>query len=129
MQKKGGNRFVPSPIYMVDALNISNQAPRVSGKSLQTCVAWRCLDGTEDLLCWPILVVSGQSLASSGPVADRRHLNLVFGSTEATENKLFLYSLTKYTVQSFWILVQVWPTLELLHRTSNTIVFAQYCRM
>ncbi|GFT76233.1 hypothetical protein TNCV_564291 [Trichonephila clavipes] len=87
MRGKGGNSLVPSPDYMVDALKLSNQAPTVSGESLQTCVAWRCPDGTTPLHCWPILAVSGQSLASNGPLVDSRHLNLVFGPTEATHNK------------------------------------------
>ncbi|GFW37495.1 hypothetical protein TNCV_861021 [Trichonephila clavipes] len=47
MQEKGGNRLVPGSDYMVDALKLPNQAPRVSGESLQTCVAWRCPDGTQ----------------------------------------------------------------------------------
>ncbi|GFW86285.1 hypothetical protein TNCV_4330691 [Trichonephila clavipes] len=84
---------------MVDALKLSNQGPRVSGKPLQTCVAWRCPNGTQHLFRWPILVVSDQSLASSGPVVDSRYLNLRFGPTEATNNKLFLSSPTKYTVE------------------------------
>ncbi|GFT02594.1 hypothetical protein TNCV_1487891 [Trichonephila clavipes] len=84
---------------MVDALKLPIQAPRVSGKSLQTCVAWRCPDGTQRIFCWAILAISDQSLASNGPVVDSRYLNLVFGLTEATHNKLFLYSSTKYTVE------------------------------
>ncbi|GFV64629.1 hypothetical protein TNCV_850781 [Trichonephila clavipes] len=86
-EKKGGNRLVPGPDYMVDALKLPNQAPRVSGESLQTYMAWRCPDGTQHLFCWPILAVSGQSLASNGPVVDSRNLNLVFGNTGATHNK------------------------------------------
>ncbi|GFW72498.1 hypothetical protein TNCV_3797261 [Trichonephila clavipes] len=87
MREKGGNRLVPGPDYMVDdALKLPNQAPRVSGESLQTRVAWHCPDGTQHLFCWPILVVSGQSLASNVPVVDSRDLNLVFGPTEATHN-------------------------------------------
>ncbi|GFU65709.1 hypothetical protein TNCV_5058431 [Trichonephila clavipes] len=57
MQEKGGNCLMPDPDYMVDALKLSNQAPRVSGKSLQMCVAWRCPDGTQHLFCWPILLL------------------------------------------------------------------------
>ncbi|GFY14519.1 hypothetical protein TNCV_1315731 [Trichonephila clavipes] len=72
---------------MVDALKLPNQAPGVSGESLQTCVAWRCLDETQHLFCWPILAVSGQTPASNGPVVDSRNLNLVFGLTEAAQNK------------------------------------------
>ncbi|GFS95370.1 hypothetical protein TNCV_409571 [Trichonephila clavipes] len=63
MREKGGNRLVPGPDYMVDALKFPNQAPRVSGESLQMCVAWRCPDGTQHIFCWPILAISGQSLA------------------------------------------------------------------
>ncbi|GFY01716.1 hypothetical protein TNCV_1467081 [Trichonephila clavipes] len=72
---------------MADALKRSNQAPKVSGESLQTCVPWHCPDGTQHFFCWPILAVSGQSLASNGPVVDSRGLNLVFGHTKATHNK------------------------------------------
>ncbi|GFX50094.1 alpha-(1,3)-fucosyltransferase C [Trichonephila clavipes] len=50
-------------------------------------VAWRCPDGTQHAFCWPILAISGQSLASNGPVIDSRDLNLVFGHVEATPNK------------------------------------------
>ncbi|GFV84280.1 DUF4817 domain-containing protein [Trichonephila clavipes] len=56
---------------MLDALKLPNQAPRGSGESLQKCVAWRCPDETQLLFCWPILAVSGRSLASYGPVVDR----------------------------------------------------------
>ncbi|GFV87743.1 hypothetical protein TNCV_780251 [Trichonephila clavipes] len=127
MEGKGGNRLVPGLDYMVDALKLPNQAPRVSGESLQTCVAWRCSDGTQHLFCWPILAVYGHSLASNGPVNDR-DLNLVFGHTEATHNKLFLSSPTK-NIGPSWPLVLVWPKFELLHRALTTIAFAQYYRM
>ncbi|GFW25597.1 hypothetical protein TNCV_1308581 [Trichonephila clavipes] len=60
MREKGGNHLVPGPGYMVDALKFPNQASRVSGESLQTVVAWRCLNGTQHLFCWPILAFSGQ---------------------------------------------------------------------
>ncbi|GFT44736.1 hypothetical protein TNCV_2845241 [Trichonephila clavipes] len=80
-----------SGLYMVDALKLLNQALRVSGESLQTCVAWRCPDGTKHLFCWPILAIPGQSLASNGPVVDTRDINLVFDHTEAIHNKLFLF--------------------------------------
>ncbi|GFV44804.1 hypothetical protein TNCV_563541 [Trichonephila clavipes] len=73
MREKGGNRLVPCPDYMVDALKLSNKAPKVSGESLQTSMAWRCPDGTKHLFCWPILAVSSQSLASNGPVVDSRY--------------------------------------------------------
>ncbi|GFV70484.1 hypothetical protein TNCV_2868301 [Trichonephila clavipes] len=72
---------------MVTALKLPNQAPRGSGESLQKCVAWRCPDGTQHLFCWPILAISGQSLASNGPVVDSRYLNLVFSHAEASLNK------------------------------------------
>ncbi|GFX86240.1 hypothetical protein TNCV_2561221 [Trichonephila clavipes] len=99
MREKGSNRLVPGPDHMVDALKLPNQAPRDFGESLQTCVPWRCPDGTQHLFCWSILIVFGQSLASNGPIVNSRDLNLVFGHTEATHNKLFLSSLTKYTVE------------------------------
>ncbi|GFX53630.1 hypothetical protein TNCV_1185591 [Trichonephila clavipes] len=74
-----------------------------------------------------LLAISGQSLASNDPVVDSRDLNLVFGDAEATPNKLFIFSSTKYTVEPSWLIVLVWPPFELLHRTLTTIVFAQYC--
>ncbi|GFU65572.1 hypothetical protein TNCV_634951 [Trichonephila clavipes] len=129
MREKGGNRLVPGPDSKMDALKLPNQAPRGSGESPQKCGAWRCPDGTQHLFCWPIVAISGQSLASNGPVVDSRDLNLVFGHAEATPNKRFLSSPTKYTVEPSWSLVLVWPSFELLHRTLTTIVFAQYCSM
>ncbi|GFT45513.1 hypothetical protein TNCV_3781441 [Trichonephila clavipes] len=75
MQEKGGNRLVPGPDYIVDALKLPNQAPRISGESIQTSVAGRSPDGTQHLFCWPILAFSGKSLASNGPVVDSRDLN------------------------------------------------------
>ncbi|GFV91692.1 hypothetical protein TNCV_4762571 [Trichonephila clavipes] len=86
-KRKGGNRLVPGPDYIVDALKLPNLAPRVSGESLQKRVAWRCPDGTQHIFCWPILAISGQSLVLNGPVVDSRDLNLVFGHAEATPNK------------------------------------------
>ncbi|GFW94616.1 hypothetical protein TNCV_4246561 [Trichonephila clavipes] len=86
-EKNGGNHLVRGPDYVVDALKLPNQAPSVSGESLQKCVAWRCPDGTQYLFCWPILAISGQSLASNGSVVDSRDLNLVFGHAEAIPNK------------------------------------------
>ncbi|GFX99115.1 hypothetical protein TNCV_2492961 [Trichonephila clavipes] len=56
MREKGGNHLVPGPDYMTDALKLPNQAPRGSGESIQTCVAWRCHDGAQHLFCWPFLV-------------------------------------------------------------------------
>ncbi|GFV34764.1 hypothetical protein TNCV_1450681 [Trichonephila clavipes] len=61
MLKKGDNRLVPGLYYMVDVLKFPNQAPRVSGESLQMCVAWHCPDGTQHLFCWHIRAISGQS--------------------------------------------------------------------
>ncbi|GFX67611.1 hypothetical protein TNCV_3933531 [Trichonephila clavipes] len=87
MREKCGNRLVRGRYYMVDALKLPNQAPRVSGESLQTWVAWRWPDGMQHFFCWLILAVSGQSLASNGPVVDSRYLNLVFGHTGTTHNK------------------------------------------
>ncbi|GFV13263.1 hypothetical protein TNCV_3655831 [Trichonephila clavipes] len=51
------------------------------------CVIWRYPDGTQRIYCWPILAISGQSLASNSPVVDSRDLNLVFGYAEATPNE------------------------------------------
>ncbi|GFT53238.1 hypothetical protein TNCV_4233341 [Trichonephila clavipes] len=62
--------------------------------------AWRYPGGTQFLFCWQILAVSGQPLASNGPVVDSRDMHLVFGHTEATHNKLFLSSHSKYTLES-----------------------------
>ncbi|GFW39200.1 hypothetical protein TNCV_1831901 [Trichonephila clavipes] len=87
MREKGGNRLVPGSDYMVDSIQLPNQAPRVSGESLQERVAWRCPDGKQPLFCWSILAVSGQLLALNGPVDDSRDLNLVIGPTEATNDK------------------------------------------
>ncbi|GFV01388.1 hypothetical protein TNCV_1592481 [Trichonephila clavipes] len=56
IREKGGNRLVPDPNYMVDAVKLPEQAPRVSGESLRTGVTWRCPDGAQHLFCWPILV-------------------------------------------------------------------------
>ncbi|GFV91316.1 hypothetical protein TNCV_898331 [Trichonephila clavipes] len=125
MREKGDNCLMPGPDYTVNALKLPKQASRGSGESLKKCVAWRCPDGTQDLLCWPILAISGQSLASNGPVVDSRYLKLVFDHAEATSNKLFLSSSIKYTVEPFWPLVLVWPPFELLHRTLTMIVFVQ----
>ncbi|GFV11080.1 hypothetical protein TNCV_2718241 [Trichonephila clavipes] len=86
MTEKGSNRLVTGPDYMVDASKLPNQVPSVSGESIKMCVAWRCPDGTQHLVCCPILAVSGRSLASNDPVYIR-DLNLVFGHTEETHNK------------------------------------------
>ncbi|GFW92431.1 DUF4817 domain-containing protein [Trichonephila clavipes] len=76
MQEKSGN-LVPGSDYMVDELRHPNQAPRVIGESIQTCVAWCCPDGTQNLFCRPTLAVSGQSLASNNPVVHSIGFNLV----------------------------------------------------
>ncbi|GFV30111.1 hypothetical protein TNCV_4827271 [Trichonephila clavipes] len=108
MREKCSNILMPGPDYMVDALKLPNQAPRVSGESLQMCVAWCCPDDvTQHLFCWTILAISSQSLASNGPVVDIRDLNIVFVHTETTHNKLLLYSPTKYTVELSSLLVLV----------------------
>ncbi|GFX74651.1 hypothetical protein TNCV_3120831 [Trichonephila clavipes] len=73
--QKSDNRLVPGPDCMVNVLKLPNQIPRVSGESLQTCVAWRCPDGTQHIFCWPILAISGQLLASNGTVVDISDLN------------------------------------------------------
>ncbi|GFU98132.1 hypothetical protein TNCV_1491541 [Trichonephila clavipes] len=125
MLEKESNRLVPGSDCMVDVLKLPNQAPRVSDESLQTCVAWRCPNGTQHLFFWPILNISGQSLDSNGPIVNSRDLNLVFGHTEVTHNKLFISSATKYTVQPSWPLVLVWPSFELLRRSLT--VCTQYC--
>ncbi|GFW79908.1 hypothetical protein TNCV_3899091 [Trichonephila clavipes] len=104
MREKGGNhfvQFVQGPDCMVDALKLLNQAPRFSGETLPMFVACCCPDGTQNLFCWPILAVSGQSPASNNPVVDSRDLILVFGHTEATHNTIFLPNPTKYTVESY----------------------------
>ncbi|GFW62190.1 hypothetical protein TNCV_1686211 [Trichonephila clavipes] len=129
MREKGVNRLVPGPDYMLDALKLPSQAPILSGESLQTCMVWRYPDRTQHLFCWPILAVSGQSIASNSPVVDSRDLNLVFVHTETTHNKLFLSNPTKYTVEPSWPSVLGWPPFELLHHGLNTIVFPQYCPM
>ncbi|GFX75034.1 hypothetical protein TNCV_1846061 [Trichonephila clavipes] len=84
MPEEGGNCLVPCPDYMVDALKLPNQAPRVSGESLRTGVAWCGSDEAQHFFFWSIMSVSSQSLAPNGPVVDSRDLNLVFRHTEAT---------------------------------------------
>ncbi|GFV80355.1 hypothetical protein TNCV_2259591 [Trichonephila clavipes] len=74
MREKGVNHLVPGPDYMVDAINFATKQPEFLARH------YRC-----------------QSLASNGPVVDSRYLNLVFGSTETTHNKLFLSSLHSRT--------------------------------
>ncbi|GFV15575.1 hypothetical protein TNCV_4836011 [Trichonephila clavipes] len=123
MRKKGGNYLVPGPDYMGDALKIPSQGSRVSSESLQTRVAWHCSDETQHVFCWPILAVSGQSLASNGPVIGSRD------PTEVTHNKLFLSRSTKYTEEPSRPLVLVWLPFELLHCALTMIVFAHYYRM
>ncbi|GFV08079.1 hypothetical protein TNCV_1047081 [Trichonephila clavipes] len=70
MQEKGVNFLVPGPVYMVGALKLPNQAPRVYGESLQTCGAWRCPEGTQHVFCYPILAVATQSPALNAPVVN-----------------------------------------------------------
>ncbi|GFV52013.1 hypothetical protein TNCV_1323661 [Trichonephila clavipes] len=115
MRKKAGNPLVPGPDYIGDALKLPKQSSRVSGESLQTCVARHCLDETQHIFCWPILAISGQLLASNDPVVGSRYLNLEFGLTEVCPSELFLSSSTKYTIETSWSLVLVWPSFELLH--------------
>ncbi|GFT58630.1 hypothetical protein TNCV_1250801 [Trichonephila clavipes] len=122
MREKDGNCLVASPDYMVDALKLPSQAPRVSGETIQT---W----GPGVVLMEHITSSVGQLLASNSPVVDSRDLNLVFDHTEVPHNKLFVSSPTKYTVELSWPLVLVWPPFELLHHVLTTIVFTQYCRM
>ncbi|GFW60248.1 hypothetical protein TNCV_1843291 [Trichonephila clavipes] len=124
MREKGGNRLVPCTDYMVDALKLLNQAPRVSSELLQKCVAWCCPDGTQQLFCWPILAISGQLLASNDPVVDSRDLNLVFGHVEETPNKLFLSSPTKYTVEPTCQLVLL---LDDATTTNMPVNFDYFC--
>ncbi|GFW34615.1 hypothetical protein TNCV_952431 [Trichonephila clavipes] len=124
MREKGSNRLKPGPDYMVGALKLPNQAPKVSGESLHKCVACRCPDGTQHLFFWPILAVSDQSITSNDPVVNSRDLNLMFGDTEATHNELFLSNPTKYTVVLSWSLALDWPPFELLQHTLIPIVFA-----
>ncbi|GFX61778.1 hypothetical protein TNCV_1382761 [Trichonephila clavipes] len=116
MREKGGNHLVPGPDYMVDALKLPNQAPREYGELLLKYVFWCCPDGTDHLFCWQLWPF---------PVVDSRDLNLVFGHTEATHNKLFLSSPNNYTVEPSWPLVLVWPPFDLLHRCLTMINFAQ----
>ncbi|GFW53728.1 hypothetical protein TNCV_3938221 [Trichonephila clavipes] len=115
--------------YMMDALKLTNKYLRVSVSHYRR--VWHGVVLIKYFFCWPILAVSGrQSLASNGPVVDNRYLNLVFGHMEATHNKLFLSSHTKYAVEPSWPLNLVWPLFELLHHALCviTITFAQYCR-
>ncbi|GFX16056.1 uncharacterized protein TNCV_4703141 [Trichonephila clavipes] len=70
------------------------------------------------------LVVSGQSLASNGPVVDTKDLNLVFSHKEATHNKLFFSSATKYTVEHSWTLVQL---LSDAPTTNMSVNFDYFC--
>ncbi|GFW19044.1 hypothetical protein TNCV_253741 [Trichonephila clavipes] len=122
MREKNGNRLVPGLDYMVDALKISNQAPRASNESQQTFVVWRCPDGTQHLFFWPILDVSDQSLASNCPDVDSRNLNLAFGHTEANRNEQCHSSPTKYTLVASWPLVLVWASPRFDHDRFRTIL-------
>ncbi|GFX90618.1 hypothetical protein TNCV_3194361 [Trichonephila clavipes] len=106
MREKGDNHLVPDPDCMVDAFNFPKQAPTVSGESRRV---------------WPCVVMMQHNTSSVG--------QFCVWPSEATHNKLFLSSSTKYTVEPSWPLVLVWPPFELLHRALTTIVFIQYCRM
>ncbi|GFW91075.1 hypothetical protein TNCV_1759491 [Trichonephila clavipes] len=129
MRENGDNHLVQGPDCIVDALKLPNQAPKVSGESLQMFLVWCCSDGTQHLFCWPILNIPGQSLNTNCPVVNSRYLNLVFGHTEKSLNKFFLSSPTQYTVEHSSSLVVVWPPFELLYYALIMIVSAQYCRM
>ncbi|GFW21985.1 hypothetical protein TNCV_4822671 [Trichonephila clavipes] len=54
-----------------------------------------------------LLAISGQSLASNGPVDDSRYLNLVFGPTEATLNELFHFQSYEIHSRTFLDIVRV----------------------
>ncbi|GFT67124.1 uncharacterized protein TNCV_782831 [Trichonephila clavipes] len=124
MREKEGNRLVPGPAYMVDALNFPNKLPGFLTSQYRH--VWPGVVLMEYNTCWQLLDVSSQSLASNGPVVDNRDLNLVFRHTKVTHNKLFLSSPTKCAVERSWLLVLLWPPFELLHHSLTTIVFAQY---
>ncbi|GFT92209.1 uncharacterized protein TNCV_1679031 [Trichonephila clavipes] len=87
MREKSGNRLVPGPDYVVDAFKLSNQAPRVSSESLQTCVAWRCPDGTQHLFCWPILAVSERTKPLDVPTVSEQKLKTTSVSFENIPSK------------------------------------------
>ncbi|GFX18693.1 hypothetical protein TNCV_3018511 [Trichonephila clavipes] len=70
-KKKGGNHLEPDTDYMMEQLNLPNQAPRGSGESLQKFVARRCPKGTQHLFCWPIRAISG----SNSRIFSSRELN------------------------------------------------------
>ncbi|GFS94413.1 hypothetical protein TNCV_2014461 [Trichonephila clavipes] len=53
MREKGDNRLVPGPDYMVDALKLPNQAPRISSESHYRCV-------------WPGVLLMEHNSASGG---------------------------------------------------------------
>ncbi|GFS55401.1 hypothetical protein TNCV_1626911 [Trichonephila clavipes] len=44
---------------MVEASKLSNQALGVPGELVQTCITWRCSDGSQHLSCWSIMAVPG----------------------------------------------------------------------
>ena len=47
----GGNHLVRDPDYTVDAEEPPIRAPGASGASPKICVAWRCPDGRQFVLC------------------------------------------------------------------------------
>ncbi|GFS85640.1 hypothetical protein TNCV_1082851 [Trichonephila clavipes] len=53
MREKGGNRLVPGPDYIVDALKLPNQAPRDSGESLQNPTKYAVEPSWPLVLDWP----------------------------------------------------------------------------
>ncbi|GFT49532.1 DUF1758 domain-containing protein [Trichonephila clavipes] len=54
MQEKVGNRLVPGPNYMVDALKLPNQAPRGSGESKQNPTKYSVESSRPLVLVWPL---------------------------------------------------------------------------
>ncbi|GFU31701.1 hypothetical protein TNCV_1175871 [Trichonephila clavipes] len=90
MREKGGNHFGAwSGLYGGGIKTF--QASSQSFWRFTTDICDLALsDGTQHLILWPNLAISGQSRASNGPVADSRYLNLVIDHTEATHNKSFL---------------------------------------
>ncbi|GIZ02780.1 hypothetical protein CEXT_19481 [Caerostris extrusa] len=57
-------------------IKTSQLSSGVSGESLWMCAAWYCPDGTQHLSYWPILAVSGQSLASNNLVIERSEFSV-----------------------------------------------------
>ena len=101
VQEKCSNSLMPGLGYMMDALKLPNQVPKVSGKSVQMCIAWCCPYGTLHVWCWPNLGVFGQLQALNILVVDSRDPNFMFGHMKATHNKLFHSSTIKCMAKSF----------------------------